>query len=475
MNNIKIKKLIISIVILIICIFLLLISLVFINKKSNNNENTIQNNEIIYTKDGPVKYTEDGKAYTPEIPLNDSFDNVIKDHKTYFMIKNILNTYITYMKQINGDQTIEVGRLQMTEEEIKKSYIEGGIKAIYNIIDPQYIQDIGVDNNKIIEKCKKYMKIGNYTENVIYDLDIENIFIKEISEEITIALIYSEINNAEFNIILKIDLKNRTYTMFWSDYIENNNYDQTLEQSGTINSDNIENNGFNFCIIGEIDDRYIVLQLFYEFKNKLFNNSKAAYDLLNEEYREKKFETYSEFEEYIEKNKKKLNELNIEQFEIKEYEEYREYICIDQSGNYFIFDEKNPIEYTVLLDTYTIDLPEFLEKYNNASEDKKVGYNIEKVFTALNLGDYKYVYNKIDETFKNNNFNTLEAFEKYIQEKLYSNNSIEYEDYKIQGNLYIYTINIKDGDNKNNSDVVKMNIIMQLQEGTDFVMSFSIE
>ena len=65
-------------------------------------------------------------------------------------------------------------------------------------------------------------------------------------------------------------------------------------------------------------------------------------------------------------------------------------------------------KYSVVLDTYTIDLPEFIEKYNSANEKTKVGLNIQKVFDAINNEDYEYVYNKLDNTFKQTNFKTVQ-------------------------------------------------------------------
>ena len=54
--------------------------------------------------------------------------------------------------------------------------------------------------------------------------------------------------------------------------------------------------------------------------------------------------------------------------------------------------ESNITNYEVVLDTYTIDLPEFLEKYNKNSDEIKCGMNIQKLFDAINDEDYSYVY-----------------------------------------------------------------------------------
>ena len=69
------------------------------------------------------------------------------------------------------------------------------------------------------------------------------------------------------------------------------------------------------------------------------------------------------------------------------------------------------------------------------------------------------------------NYNTLENFSNEIKSELFENNKVEMISYSNEGNTYIYKILIKDTvDSSNQKD---MTIIMQLKEGTDFVMSFS--
>ena len=69
------------------------------------------------------------------------------------------------------------------------------------------------------------------------------------------------------------------------------------------------------------------------------------------------------------------------------------------------------MQYKVLLDTYTMILPEFAEQYDNLDNTKKVVMNIEKVIQALNLRDFKYIYNKLDDTteIKDENVDALSA------------------------------------------------------------------
>ncbi len=68
------------------------------------------------------------------------------------------------------------------------------------------------------------------------------------------------------------------------------------------------------------------------------------------------------------------------------------------------------MNYSVLLDMYTVELQEFTDKYNSAKGEEKVQYNLQLWFSAINDGDYSYAYSKLDQTYKNNNFPTQTDF-----------------------------------------------------------------
>ena len=225
-----------------------------------------------------------------------------------------------------------------------------------------------------------------------------------------------------------------------------------------------------------IDSATLASMYLNDFKTDMMYNIEDAYNKLESEYRQKKFPTLNSFQNYIEDNKEQIQSIAIDRYSIETEENANSnysYIITDKNNKYYIFNVSAVMQYTVILDTYTIDLPQFIEQYNNATDAEKVLMNIQKVFAAINDGDYNYVYNKLDNTFKQNNFPTLENFEKYIKENLYKNNSISYTNYQTNANLHIYEINIKNADVEKSSVITK-NFIMQLLDGTDFVMSFNV-
>ena len=45
------------------------------------------------------------------------------------------------------------------------------------------------------------------------------------------------------------------------------------------------------------------------------------------------------------------------------------------------------MDFDVILDVYTVEIPELTEQYNNSTDAEKVLMNIQKVFYAINDGD----------------------------------------------------------------------------------------
>ena len=163
--------------------------------------------------------------------------------------------------------------------------------------------------------------------------------------------------------------------------------------------------------------------------------------------------------------------MKLKRYQKNENNDYTQYVGVDENGDYIIFRLNSVINYNVILDTYTIDLPEFTEKYTKASDEEKVLLNIQKCFTAINDKDYRYVYNKLDNTFKANNFKTLADFEKYINANFFEKNKISAGNARKQSEVYLYDIKIS---NIDGTSSITKTFVMQLKENTDFVMSFGV-
>ena len=423
------------ILILIVLLILLLIAMVILLKCFKVREEK-------YVADPPI-----------EIPQREIETNLSKvtNVSNYYAVKSCVDKFYTYYA--------------MSFE--NNSYSEN----LYNILDTEYLTFKNITKDNIL---KQLPKINNSV------IDIENMYVSEQQNDMYIYIvdgalretITSQITN--FRIMINIDSSNRTFSVLLDDYIKSKYPKLNLNDKLTVNVSSIPIKGTdNLYEFNNISESTYVSDLFSKYKEEILFNTNFAYDNLDEEYRNKRFGSLEEFNKYVKSNVKNNVTMKVSKYNKTVNDGITQYVCLDQIGREYIFKETAVMDYKMILDTYTIDLPEFVEKYNNAQDNQKVLMNIQKVFEAINAGDYKYVYSKLDDTFKQNNYAQLSNFEQYVKNNLYVNNTVGYKDYQKNGYIYVYNIQLTDATGVN-SKIIKMKVVMALQQGTDFVLSFSI-
>lgn len=398
-----------------------------------------------------------------------------KTRSNYYTVKNIVEKYFSSLCNLNK-KTEDVLILEYDEEvkhieEEMAQEIESTKNRIYNFFDENYIRETGLTKYNLQEK------LGNY--NNLYVL-IEDILVREISTNIKSYFVFGTITEKntlvsdKFNLMIAMDSKNFTFNIYTSDYIDKYNlYELSKEvdfNEKTFKISNIDKREYNKYQNKTVNSEEHAKELLKSYTQSIkYNNINYSYNRLDEEYKTNKFTNLSDYEKYIEKNKKNITKATLNYYKTNVQDGFIQYICVDQSDRYYIFNETSIMDYNLILDTYTIDIQEFVDKYNNSNEKDKVLLNIQKLITATKDGDYRYVYSKLDNSFKLANFSTQEKFERYIKEKYSEKDTIEFTKYEKINNAHIYDIEIT----KNNGNKVKAQIVMQLNEGTDFVMSFS--
>ena len=426
------KKILLIICILIIILVIILVVMLNLLKEynSSDNTNTEFEQQILYETNKNISKVE--------------------NRNEYYVVDNIVATYMRYINNL------------------KKEDKEDSDIAMYSILDQEYISEFNITENDIKEKFNIYT-----TNEKVY---IEDMYQIELSASSNIFIVYGNtINtNENFQIMVKADSSNNAFSIFPKEYMDKYNYSYESDvNSIKISDENIEPNNYNQFEYVNINDEQMAIYYFEDLKNRIFEENKL-YNVLNVDYISKKFSSIEEFNIYLENLKQIIMQRNIVSYQINNQDGYTQYVLIDQNGKYYIFNETAVMDYTVILDTYTIDLPQFTEKYNESTDQEKVLLNIQKVFDAINDGDYRYVYNKLDSTFRQNNFHTETDFENYIKQNFYASNNFEFSNYKSSGNLHIYDISFTDKNNASSEKKTK-NFIMQLKEGTDFVMSFNVQ
>ena len=126
----------------------------------------------------------------------------------------------------------------------------------------------------------------------------------------------------------------------------------------------------------------------------------------------------------------------------------------------------------MVLDVYTTDTPYFKNMYSRSTDQNKAKLNLEKIQEALNNKDYKYIYSKLNATFKANNFATERQFETYMKDNFFDKNQITYNIVEKQGDAWLFNAKLN---NANGKEQKGINLVVKLNEGTEFEMSFSIK
>ena len=200
-------------------------------------------------------------------------------------------------------------------------------------------------------------------------------------------------------------------------------------------------------------------------------NFKEAYNKLDEEYKNKRFKSVEMYEAYIKNNKDRIERISLQKYTIDYKENYNQHICIDNFGNYYIFEETSPMQYTVLLDSYTVPTDEFINRYNSSNEKLKAAMNVQKFIEMVNNKDYESINNVLADGFKKQYSINQNNCNKLINNIFYDLNSLKSATGELQGNYYVIKCEILNEENYNESK--KINFIVSLKENLNFEIAFS--
>lgn len=391
----------------------------------------------------------------------------VKDSNTFYTIEKNMQNYFLYLK---------VGNSQAVYQMLSQNYLEKNSLTAENVLN-----NLPKIQSADYEFSLKQLYLNDSTTYPVYYAKgevLENSKKQEqyliiYVDQITASIAVEPITKQEYETKLKANKENE------EKQIPRNEYNKLSQIS--VNNEEIAKKYFKNYIYNALHDVNVAYNsLDEQYKKAKYGNLeeyKKHIAVKQEEltsmdlYSIKKQEDFQTEEQYIE-YLNKLEQKGLHQYAVSKEANYTQYVCIDDYGNYYIFNETAPMQYSVILDTYTVDLPQFKAKYANSTAEQKVLLNIQKFFEAINTGDYKYAYSKLDQTFKTNNFSTELAFENYVKTNFYAQNKLAAGKADIQNDLYIYQITITDALGKNTNKITK-SFVMQLKEGTDFVMSFS--
>lgn len=236
---------------------------------------------------------------------------------------------------------------------------------------------------------------------------------------------------------------------------------QYIEDTVTV-KEKYEYNEFSYS---NIYTEQLLQMYLLDYKSNCLDNPENAYKLLNKEYREKKFENLDSYLQYINKNKEEIAGAKVNKFTVNNFDNFKEYIIQDQFGNYYIFYVTAVMEYTVMLDNYTVASESFKQEYNKVDSEEKALMNLNRFLEAIENQDYEYAYNKLYSTFKGSNFPTQLDFENYINQDWINYDNIEKVNIEKQSEIYVCTVNTGQNEKK---------FLLKLENDAEYLISFTI-
>lgn len=426
MNKKKRKMLfaIISIFILLVIIILILIT----KLKEDNSDTYIDENGNV------IKIEPEGDNEADVM----SYENEKLKNTTYFFnIESYINNYLNAIKLEN---TLE----------------------IMNVLSEDFISENNLTRGNVIENIEKSYE---FLALEIYETRDDSLYS---------YIVGGTINDGMYNInkyyVFNLDLENYTYSIT---PLYNKNYNNIEKIKIKNKLTNIKENSHNKFEFKKFNNESIVKKYITYYTGLQKNNPEKAYEMLDNEYKEIRFQNnYNNFLYYINQmNSNSKLDTNLKSLSEGSYNGKEAYIIKTEKDNRYTIIEDSPMEFTMILDDYSIVTESFKNKYKKSTDTKKIATNVDKVMKMINTYDYVGLYNLLDYDYKNNNFANIDILINYINDNFYNSNIYEIKNIKTQNNSYISEIKVYKN-NEQDSEYSNKKIIIKLGEDTNFTILF---
>lgn len=339
------------------------------------------------------------------------------------------------------------------------------------------------------------------SSNLNVNSDLEDEFVVEPRGKLEIVKFDNEIMNIKDCIQKYIDSEDHGYFMIQKlekkeitiDSIIYYAYGQLIDENKYINEDKytvmIDYSESKFSIMPNTTEDIDNLNSYGEFRYKnysekeilneqfkylkwiILNEPRKAFEMLDEDYKNKRFDNNIEkFNEYLSTQKFKIENCILIQYS----EGNQKFYIEDNYKNiWIIIKSDNSFDYTVMLDNYTILDDDYIKKYNSLSNESKVHTNIDMFIKIINAKDYEHAYEKLDNTFKANNFGTVENFIEYMRNNFYDNNLLIVNEIEQKNDVYVADVSLRNN-SSSAAEQMQKGFVVKLGENIDFTMSFNL-
>ena len=177
---------------------------------------------------------------------------------------------------------------------------DGNREKIYGLLDDEYVQMANI--------TKEQLKINNISK---VKIDINKMYTIKISNDVDVYLIYGKLidtnSNKMFNLAVgvKMNPANSTFSILPYEYMTEKNM-LKIDENSEINfnrTEKIENKTYNVFKSIYLNDEEYVKYIFETFTERMSFNIEQAYQDLDQNYKEKRFGSLQNFTQYVSKNK----------------------------------------------------------------------------------------------------------------------------------------------------------------------------
>lgn len=441
---------------LLVACFLLIIGIIIAmiilsnNKDSDKNENkNIPNGNIGQTANTENNTNTEIPDYIEEEHhINKNIHKIYSDNEYFTTEKNIKNL-VLYSK-VNNETAIDSlcnGARVFSQEDAKEILKIKEMNAIDNDSGSTYFAEVELGNNIYYVAVTNDYINSTFQVTALSKDNYDSILKSEKDDNYTS---YIEVDKNEYNTLQYVNYSILEIVQrYFESYIQNARYNPE-EAYETLDKE------YRKARFGSYDN----------YRNYLTNSIKAeqltALDL-NSIKKPEEFATSEEYSEYI---------LGLSHNGIKTYKKYSEndgteyYVCTDGFNNYYVFRKTYAMEYELILDTYTLELPIFIAEYDKTEDEGKTKLHVQRFFEALNNEDYSHIYSKISDEIKEDTFTNEAELKEYLTSKFFTINKIEFGtyDYEEDEELYKITVTVSDMSRKSEKEVT---FVMVLELGGD--------
>ena len=388
---------------------------------------------------------------------------------------NVSGSYIEQEEQLGDKPTVYANKILdnptifYTIEDCINAYLnaikEQDANKVYSLLSEDYINNNGITVENVltyvdnIEQNHSFIAIKMNGSN---NDGLEAYAVEGIKDDGTY--------NEKMFFIVELDTNNSTNSITPL-FRENYSNIEEIQEVPTVAVPSNENNVFKY---NRVKDEDIIVKYMQYYAKLIQGNTQKAYELLDDEYKVQRFNnSYDSFVSYANEIQNTYNELNIVSYTKNTIEGNTVYNLKDQYERVYEINQLLPMQFTMKLDDYSIETEDFKAKYAEATNQVKAVTNVDKFMKMINNKDYEHAYNLFNETYKESNFNTLEAFIDYVENNFFEHNYYNISSVSQQGSYYIANVEIKN-DSRVSADTITKQIIVGLGEGTEFTISIAL-